>query len=118
MRFSISDNLSEYSAIVMYSDGQLYAEASGASDVYETASPFPNIGSGLHKVALHVESTGVSLIVDGSVIDTYTATGHVGNIAYVSIDFGAGGAVALNGYMDTVAVYSGITLAQATALTT
>jgi hypothetical protein len=104
--------------LLVYRNGDVYAQVIGeVSGYYETAFPYPNVGSGSHKVGLWISSTETEVIADGSAIDTAASVDHREFARYVVLDLFPD-ASPINGAVNLVAIYSGITLAQATALTT
>jgi hypothetical protein len=102
-----------------YVNGDVWVRVYGeVTFFYTTSSPYPNIGAGSHKVGVWVGDTSTEILVDGASIESEGVADIREFVTYVTLDMFPNGTTPCNGSVKAVAIYSGITLAQATALTT
>jgi hypothetical protein len=100
-------------------NGDLWVRVYGeATFFYTTSTPYPNIGSGSHKVGVWVGDTSTEILVDGSSITSLGVADIREFVTYVIVDMFPNGTTACNGAINKVAVYTGLTLAEAQTLTT
>jgi hypothetical protein len=98
----------------IYCNGQVYVDCAGDFDYWDG---YHTVGTGLNKIGMYADASTFRLIANGAVIAESTRTDPFAIMNSIKLEISPDGTSPLTGYVDKIAIYQDITLADAIALT-